>query len=36
MEKIFTVSQVNKIVKGLLSSNPDFANIEVEGEISNF
>ncbi len=36
MEKIFTVSQVNKIVKGLLASHPDFANIEVEGEISNF
>jgi exodeoxyribonuclease VII large subunit len=36
MEKIFTVSQVNKIVKGMLSQNPDFANIEVEGEISNF
>ena len=36
MEKIFTVSQVNKIVKGLLAAHPDFANLEVEGEISNF
>ena len=36
MGTIFTVSEVNKIVKDLLSQNRDFANIQVQGEISNF
>lgn len=36
MEKAFTVSEINKIIKGLISREGQLANLEVMGEISNF
>ena len=36
MGKVFTVTEVNHIMKNLVSGNPDFANLQVEGEVSNF
>lgn len=34
--KVFTVSEVNHIMKKLVNEQQDFANLQVEGEISNF
>ena len=34
--KVFTVSEVNRIMKKLVNEQQDFANLQVEGEISNF
>ena len=36
MGKVFTVTEINRIVKNLLESQRDFANIQVQGELSNF
>ena len=34
--KIYTVTEVNKIVKGLIHEEPEFANLQIQGEVSNF
>lgn len=34
--KIYTVSEVTKIVKGLFRQEPEFANLQIQGEVSNF
>ena len=34
--KVFTVTEINRIVKNLLDNQRDFANIQVQGELSNF
>ncbi len=34
--KIFTVTEVNRIMKQLVNDHAEFANLQVEGEISNF
>lgn len=36
MGKVFTVSEVNRIVKKLINGNQEFANLQVQGEVSNF
>jgi len=36
MGKVFTVTEINRIVKNLLENQRDFANIQVQGELSNF
>ena len=33
---IYTVTQLNQQIKGMLESNPSFRNIFVQGEISNY
>lgn len=35
-EQIFTVSEINKLIKGIINQQREFANVEVQGEISNF
>ena len=35
-QKIFSVSQVNNLIKGLLDSQPELSGIYVRGEISNY
>lgn len=34
--KIYTVSEVTRIVKGLFRQEPEFANLQIQGEVSNF
>ena len=34
--KIYTVSEVTRIVKGLFRKEPEFANLQIQGEVSNF
>ena len=34
--KVFTVTEVNRIMKRIVNDNEEFANLQVEGEISNF
>lgn len=34
--KIYTVSEITKVVKGLFRSEPIFANLQIQGEVSNF
>ena len=34
--KIYTVTEVNKIVKGLIHEEPEFANLQIQGGVSNF
>lgn len=34
--KVFTVTEVNRIMKRIVNDNDEFANLQVEGEISNF
>lgn len=36
MEKIYSVSDINRLLKGLLDSVPDLQAVQVTGEISNF
>lgn len=36
MSHIYTVTQLNQQIKGMLESNPSFRNIFVQGEISNY
>lgn len=36
MSHIYTVTQLNQQIKGMLESNPTFRNIFVQGEISNY
>ena len=36
MDKVFTVSQVNKYIKMIFDKDPFFLNISIKGEISNF
>jgi len=36
MGKVFTVTEINRIVKNLLEGQREFANIQVQGELSNF
>ena len=35
-EDVYSVSQVNKLIKSLIEDERRFANIQVRGEISNF
>ncbi|WP_432643306.1 exodeoxyribonuclease VII large subunit [Acidaminococcus sp.] len=34
--KVYTVSEVNRIMKGLIRQEPEFANLQIQGEVSNF
>ena len=34
--KVYTVSEVNRILKGLIRQEPEFANLQIQGEVSNF
>lgn len=34
--KVFTVTEINRIMKRLVNENEEFTNLQVEGEISNF
>jgi exodeoxyribonuclease VII large subunit len=34
--KVYTVSEVNATIKGLIHSKPELANLQIQGEISNF
>ena len=34
--KIYTVTEVNKIVKGLIHEEPEFANLQIQREVSNY
>ena len=34
--KIYTVTEINKIIKGLFRQEPAFANLQIQGEVSNF
>ena len=34
--KIYTVSEVTRLVKGLFRKEPEFANLQIQGEVSNF
>lgn len=36
MGKVFTVTEINRIVKKILEGQRDFANLQVQGELSNF
>ena len=36
MDKVFTVSQVNKYIKMIFDKDPFFLNISIKGEITNF
>lgn len=36
MSRVYTVTQLNTEIKGLLESNPSFRNVFVQGEISNY
>ena len=35
-EAIYSVSELNLMIKSLLEGNRTFANIQIQGEISNF
>ena len=34
--KIYTVSEVNRVLKGLIRQEPELANLQIQGEVSNF
>ncbi len=34
--KIYTVSEITKVIKGLFRKEPVFANLQIQGEVSNF
>ena len=34
--KVFTVSEVNLSLKELIHKDPTFANLQIQGEVSNF
>lgn len=34
--KVYTVSEINRMAKQLFHSEPAFANLQIQGEISNF
>ena len=36
IDNIYTVSDVNRIIKQMIESNADFFNIQIQGELSNF
>ena len=36
MSHVYSVTQLNQEIKGLLESNPTFRNVFVQGEISNY
>lgn len=34
--KVYTVSEITRVIKGLFRNEPTFANLQIQGEVSNF